>query len=385
LKEIRSKPASLEEDHMKIAAQHGPLIVVNLCPHGAQAFIVQAHKIRLLDLPLLSVQDVNIKAESLHRARSTAALHDMYPILEWLWDTVCQSVLKFLRFTKPCSESNTEWPHIWWIPTGPLTVFPFHAAGYHQRKSGETVIDRVISLYATSIKSLIDTRRRRPQPSVTPDSFGLIASMPEPPGHNRLPFSDKEVALLNDLWPQLQLQIIRPVNSRKKDVLEHLRDCHVFHFAGHGHANPMDPSKSALLLDDWETDPLTVRDLRNENLHAKQPFFAYLSASSTASINKKVLMDEAIHPISILQLAGFRHAVGTLWEVSDPHCVDVARVLYETLRDLGLTDKAVSLGLHRAIRAMIQTERLVEESVSRKGTLKLKSSGSLRKAQYGDY
>ncbi|KAF1963468.1 hypothetical protein CC80DRAFT_6121 [Byssothecium circinans] len=46
----------------------------------------------------------------------------------------------------------------------------------------------------------------------------------------------------------------------------------------------------------------------------------------------------------------------TLWgrsgEVSDEYCVGVARVLYETMRDEGMTDVAVCRGLHRAIRAL---------------------------------
>jgi CHAT domain-containing protein len=44
-----------------------------------------------------------------------------------------------------------------------------------------------------------------------------------------------------------------------------------------------------------------------------------------------------IHLVSAFQLAGFRHVIGTLWEVSDPHCVGIAIVIYETLRDEGMT------------------------------------------------
>lgn len=53
------------------------------------------------------------------------------------------------------------------------------------------------------------------------------------------------------------------------------------------------------------------------------------------------LADEGVHLISSLQLAGFRHVVGTLWEVSDQHCFDVARVFCETLRDEGMADEDV--------------------------------------------
>ena len=42
----------------------------------------------------------------------------------------------------------------------------------------------------------------------------------------------------------------------------------------------------------------------------------------------------------------------TLWEVSDKYCVEVAAILYQTLQKEGMTDMAVSRGLHRALRAL---------------------------------
>ncbi|RYP58987.1 hypothetical protein DL771_011041 [Monosporascus sp. 5C6A] len=51
-------------------------------------------------------------------------------------------------------------------------------------------------------------------------------------------------------------------------------------------------------------------------------------------------------------LAGFRHVIGTLWSVDDRLCVDMARITYGVLRDEGISDKAVSGGLHRATREL---------------------------------
>ena len=64
------------------------------------------------------------------------------------------------------------------------------------------------------------------------------------------------------------------------------------------------------------------------------------------------LADKGIHLVGAFHLAGFSNVVGTLWDVSDPHCVDIARILYETIKDKGMTDKAVCLELHRAVRAL---------------------------------
>ncbi|PNP51842.1 hypothetical protein THARTR1_07611 [Trichoderma harzianum] len=97
-----------------------------------------------------------------------------------------------------------------------------------------------------------------------------------------------------------------------------------------------------------------MADVRDSRLHEDPPFLAYLSACSTgANKNKAIpLADEGIHLVSAFQLAGFRHVIGTLWEVSDRHCVDIARILYKTLHKEGMTDIAVSRGLHRAIRML---------------------------------
>jgi CHAT domain-containing protein len=166
-----------------------------------------------------------------------------------------------------------------------------------------------------------------------------------------LPFAEDEVAMLKQLCLSLQLETVEPLRL-KGDVLARLHTCKIFHFAGHGQSNPSEPSRSCLLLEDWKDNPLTVGDLRDHRLQENSPFLGYLSACSTGANEADRLIDEGIHLVSACQLAGFRHVVGTLWEVSDKHCVDVAKVLYETLRDEGMTDLALCRGLHRAIRAL---------------------------------
>jgi CHAT domain-containing protein len=138
----------------------------------------------------------------------------------------------------------------------------------------------------------------------------------------------------------------------KEEVLVHLRACKIFHFAGHGHSDLLDPSRSCLLLEDGDESPLTAGDLRDSRIQETFPFLGYLSACSTGANKVDKLVDEGIHLVSAFQLAGFRHVVGTLWEVSDSHCVDVARVFYETIRDEGMADIAICRGLHRAVKAL---------------------------------
>lgn len=211
-----------------------------------------------------------------------------------------------------------------------------------------------MSSYALSVKSLIHGRAG-PRPQVVkPSDRGVLISMKHTTGlphGGDLDFAEDEVKMLKDMCAPLGLTSVTP-KPLKDDVFETLQTCKVFHFAGHGNSDPTEPSKSCLLLEDWETNPLTVGDFRDNHLRESPPFLGYLSACSTGANSVAELADEGIHLISSLQLAGFRHVVGTLWEVSDRHCVDVPKVFYETLQVEGLTDLGVCKALHRAVKQL---------------------------------
>jgi hypothetical protein len=351
-------------DQIKAAAGEGPIAVINVSPYRCDAFLITCSQIRVLELPNLHERDVNEHAMVLNAVGVTSSL------LEWLWNVIARPVLEALEFKQPPSDDN--WPHLWWIPTGALSQLPLHASGYHFRGSTETVLDRVISSYSSSVKALIYGRRNDIRPQATSDKasakdetvsinnerkrpgISLLVGMSKTPGldlNSNLPYAEDEVKMLDKMCLSMGLETVQPPRSRE-EVLKHMSTCRFFHFAGHGQTNPSDPSRSCLLLDDWKDNPLTVGDLRDSNMQNNPPFLAYLSACSTGANKATELFDEGIHLISAFQLAGFRHVIGTLWEVSDSHCVDVARVLYETIRDEKMTDKAVSRGLHRAVRAL---------------------------------
>jgi CHAT domain-containing protein len=105
-------------------------------------------------------------------------------------------------------------------------------------------------------------------------------------------------------------------------------------------------------VEDWKSNRLSVATLLEMNLRKNSPFLAYLSACGTGRINDDKFVDESVHLISACQLAGFRHVIGTLWEVNDEFCVDMARNTYQAMRDGGMTDESVSSGLHKATREL---------------------------------
>ncbi|CEI67584.1 hypothetical protein FVEN_g5675 [Fusarium venenatum] len=338
------QPPSAET--LMAAAKSGPIVVVNLSRYRCDAILVECETVRLLGIPDLTFEKIPECARGLSSFK-----HNPGPALEWLWTTICRPCLDALGFTEAFG-GDAQWPHIWWIPTSGLSDLPLHAAGIYAPGSKETVLDRVISSYASSIKALQHVRQRREKliDEQEQQNAAILFAMEETEGQMPLPNAKTEVDKIRGLCASLGLKAITPPRL-KAGILEHLQDCKILHFAGHGESRE-DPSESCLLLDDWKTNPLTVGDLRESWLQENPAFLAYLSACSTGSNLGKGLWDEAIHLIGAFQLAGFRHVVGTLWEVSDPHCVDVATLLYQTLCEDGMTDEAVSYGLHRALRKL---------------------------------
>jgi len=340
----------------------------------------------MLKLNEMRLEDVEKKAKDLKAVRISVQT------LEWLWKVAASPILDELGIHTPPAEGE-DWVRVTWILTGALSHFPIYASGcYGEFATGETVMDRAMSSYSSSVKSLIHCRglklRRETEtepnttatcvrgvnpmddslPTPTPHGRAVIIAMSETPGgFSSLPYAATEVERVRGICSSMNLEVPEEPPRKRSDVLEEMAHCEIFHFAGHGESNPTKPSASRLLLDDWTTDPLTVADLRALNLQDNPLFFGYLSACSTSANDAAELVDEGIHLVGAFHLAGFRNIVGTLWPVSDPHCVDVARILYSTIRDRGMTDDAVCLGLHLAVRAL-RDRRATENGDSQPGS-----------------
>ncbi|KAJ4193185.1 hypothetical protein NW767_010474 [Fusarium falciforme] len=292
------------------AAVDGPLVIINVSKYRCDALLVEKHQTRVLPLPSLHRGEITNKAKKTDLGN--------HQILEWLWDTVAKPALEALGLNRTPAGGN--WPRIWWIPTGPLSRFPLHAAGRHRQGLGETVLDRVVSSYSSSIKAIIHGRARRR--ASTDPSQALLVAVENTRGQDRLRFATQEVAELRKICEKMKLTTVEPIRKKEK-LKECLQKCKIFHFAGHCSTNYYDPLHSHLFLDDGDANPLRVADLLDINLHVSSPFLAYLSACGTGQILDETFIDESIHLISTCQLAGFRHVIGTLWDVDDKFCVEM--------------------------------------------------------------
>lgn len=360
-------------------AEHGPVVVVNVSGYGSSALLLTTEGVSAMALPRLRNDDLHWAVDTFQQAlreattdpdgdRRREAQKRLSGLLEWLWDVVAEPVLLRLGFDRE-PPAGADWPRLWWVPGGLLSLLPLHAAGYHGTRTEpdplrRAVVDRVVSSYAPTVRALRHAQRRDGAPTAPPQGDrALIVAMPATPGlpDRDLAHVEMEREMLLDRLPRHVLLESGGPDARtptRDHVLAHLPGCHVAHFACHGETDPADPSRSRLLLADHATAPLTVASLTPLSLDEVR--LAFLSACRTAAVDAEELVDEAIHLGSAFQLAGFPHVIGTLWETADDTSVEIADAFYAGLRTAQgtLAFGRCAHALHTAVRTLRERTRL---------------------------
>jgi tetratricopeptide (TPR) repeat protein len=356
-------------DELLTESSRGPIAVFNITRHRCDTILLTVDGVRSLQLDGLTQQDLLDKIVEFRQAvrNCTGVTPDdlrlesedvISRILEWLWDAVAEPVISALGLHDEPGHDSV-WPRMWWIPGGLLGLLPIHAAGYHrspQLERGRTVMDCVVSSYAPSIRALHYARQNELAPD--PAATALIVTMPRTPGESDLTFAAKEAAMVRTYFPDaITLGAgsdanAEPLAATKAHVLKSLEECAFLHFAGHCVSDAADPSLSRLLLEDHETDPLTFATLREQG--SERAYLAFLSACQTALANINELIDEAIHPATAFQLAGFPHVIGTLWEIDDQWAFLFAKFFYALLLEHGqaLLQGAPAYVVHEVVRGL---------------------------------
>jgi len=148
-----------------------------------------------------------------------------------------------------------------------------------------------------------------------------------------------------------------------KEVLSHLPETSIAHFACHGQQNPQNPLESALLLQDGQ---LKVSQIMQQSM--PNASLAFLSACETAMGNEN-LPDEVIHLGATLLFAGFRAVVATMWSISDADGPKIADTFYEILfkesgSTTGMTDRSGPDTTQAARALHLAVAKLRAENVS---------------------
>ncbi|UVJ41248.1 CHAT domain-containing protein [Arthrobacter sp. CJ23] len=119
------------------------------------------------------------------------------------------------------------------------------------------------------------------------------------------------------------------------------------HFSCHGESDVTNPSASHLLLDNYQTRPLTVLDLTATHLHEAE--LAFLSACTTARTGA-ALPEEPIHLATACQLAGYRDVIASLWPINDNDTAWLTEKFYTTYTMTFPNAPGVATALHHATR-----------------------------------
>ncbi|KAF2465813.1 uncharacterized protein BDR25DRAFT_294859 [Lindgomyces ingoldianus] len=356
------------ETELRDLAQPGPLVLFSVTRLRSDALLITKDRLKSVALSNLAYPDVLKYAEQFIDAVTTR-------ILTWLWDVAVGPVLEELGYTTT-PKADDEWPRIWWIRSGVFSLLPLHAAGYHDTEPRVSAIDRVISSYTPTIKLL--QHARRPMKPISPGKQKiLVLGMPKTPGQDDLLDVVQEVSELTDMFPPEPATTVK-MNPTCDEALSFLGDADILHFSGHGISSTVDPLMSCLLMQDWQTKPLTISHLLRLNSFRGQ--FAYLSACHSGGSPNSGLMlaDESLHISSAFQLLGFRTVVATLWHCHAYHSKTIARHLYKYMLNESRTvlPQRTALGLHYAIR------ELRDELRKMAGTRKLKPDDPLIWAAY---
>jgi tetratricopeptide (TPR) repeat protein len=321
----------------------GPVVILNVARWRTDAIVVTDEGVRLLDVHVpLSLDQARTLATG-HLAaleayeRGAGSMEDRIALevktsvlLTNLWVLVASPVLSGLKL----SETAVEMPRIWWYPTGPLSVLPLHAAGVHGADSGDTVVDKVVSSYAYTLKAL-----RRSAMTPPPRSRdALVVAVPGPPGLKPLQGIERELATLDrsfDEWTSLVDE-----GATKAAIVQNLGRFRYLHAACRAVHGP----SGGLWPHDWQD----ASSLGVPDLIAERGELAFLSACTTTAATLEDF-DEVVTLAAALHFGGWRHAIATQWIIGDPATAGVAEDFYA--HPLALTDPA------RALRDAVSQQR----------------------------
>jgi hypothetical protein len=340
----------------------GPVVMVNISPLRCDALVLREGRVRCVPLTGLSHAEVVRRADAFLVAVRTAgdagrplshqrdAQSDIRRTLAWLWTAVAEPVLDALGF-RAAGRPGAESPgRMWWIPTGPLTALPLHAAGRHENDR-DNLLDRAVSSYAPTVNSLVHARRRqtaRPDRRPTVPTAPLVVAVPAPPGAGLVPLEGAraEAALLA---ARPGARLLLDEQAVRRTVLDALPHHPWVHFACHAVAADGVAATGQVLLHDHDTAPLTLTDIARLRLPAAE--LAYLSACETTR-GRGEYADEALHITGAFHMAGFTHVVGTLWAVDDDTSRELADHFYSAFAPRHPFPGRTAHALHTAVRAL---------------------------------
>lgn len=346
------------------------IVAFNTNPLMSSAFIVTESSIRSISLEGLDYGHLTWIENRLHgKDRITNGLFEsrrernslLRDDLKWLWNEAVKPVLAELGFLQ--GSSTTAPNRVTWVTSSIMGLMPLHAAGHSWGSTMENTEANVISSYTPTFDNLRTSQLKTATNWNMPLEHLLVVSMPKTADWADLDVKEVVENVSTTMRQTGCRKITQLETPTRKEVIQALQDCSMVHFACHGQTDTRDPSSSGVLLrpgPDGIAEKLTVQDIAALDLPNAQ--VAFLEACSTAENPSKDLMDEVIHLASALQMVGFPHVIGTIWEAELGPANSLAEAFYEELAlqreptsdkvTTGLNAPDFALALHCAVQKL---------------------------------
>ncbi|KAI0293145.1 CHAT domain-containing protein [Multifurca ochricompacta] len=309
---------------IRIAASHGPIVIINHNKWRSDILIL------FQDTPpslIPTTKDFYDRANKL-RDRLVVARKEgldsgeykraLRSVLDGLYNLVGEPVINKLRTLGVPEQSR-----IWWCPTSVFCSLPLHAMGPIPSDDGvkRYFSDLYIPSYTPTLSALIESRKPSPKTSIQP-SLLLVANPDE-----SLPGAFGEMEIIQSLNSRLPVATLCGKNATPAGVVEGLRHHGLVHFVCHGKLETGKPFDASFKL--FGDERLTLLDIVRSQLPAAE--FAFLAACHTAELTDDSIADEALHLTAAVQYCGFRSVVGTMWEMVDIDGRELAENFYKSM------------------------------------------------------
>ncbi|KAF9004282.1 CHAT domain-containing protein [Cyathus striatus] len=312
---------TLFEDIVKSIPKDGPVVILNVSKLRSDALVVyhSSQDVISIKLEQVNVETCEKLQQDLDRilashgllvrdARAGKPVSFKSNVLGKLWYFIAKPVFDKLSITKSDHPQR-----LWWCTTGALSFLPIHAAGDYTQAAAATfqaVPELVVSSYTPTLGALFGKENH------TKDFKGFLAiCQPNTPNLPPIPKTVQETATAVALFREQNLKscILTGEEATYEKVLQEMGNYSWIHFACHALQDDLDPTKSAIYLQDGQ---LKISDIIQKPLpHAE---FAFLSACQTATGDRE-LSEEAVHLAAGMLAAGYKSVIASMWSISDEY------------------------------------------------------------------
>jgi len=214
------------------------------------------------------------------------------------------------------------------IPLGRLASLPLHAAGTADTTmptGRRFALDEITISYAPSARALALARARLLKRATSEHRFLVAAPSRSGNFAPALPYAEVEARTIAAVFPDVQVLIGE--TATRAAVLDRLRSCTAFHFAGHGFASQDTPLSGGLLF--ARDELLTVRDVLELEIPSLE--LAVLSTGDVGRASGEGL-EEMTMPVALMQ-AGVATVIAPQRPLSDRAAAMIMSRFYTLVND----------------------------------------------------